>query len=214
MTDNRKVSSANLGLILLTFMVLSDGAWSADEFFPRAVVDSCGSDESVRRCLTHMFDKLDSINKAIDVSRQRIISNTKFLGFEHELIGLHANLDQKAGLESVITHLLREDCQFEPESGWNESSCMEDFEHIPRFDRSVMEIYVDKMREYLENGELILHPEDRLAHAIHLQAKLNNELRKQVEFRDHTKAGFWIDERYAKRRQAAINMSQTLLGNG
>lgn len=201
-----------MGLILLTFMVLADGARSADEFFPRTVVDTCSSDESVRRCLTFMFDKLGSINDAIEVSRERISSNMKFLGFEHELIELHANLDQKAGTESVITHLLREDCQFEPESGWSEASCKEDYDHIPRFNRSMMELYVNTMRHYLENASLGLHTEDRLANAIYLQAKLNAEFKEQIEFRELIKAGFWIDERYAKRRQAAITMSQSLLG--
>lgn len=213
MTDNRKVSSTNLGLILLTFMVLVDGCWAADEFFSRTVVDSCSSDESVRRCLGSMFDKLTTLNEAIARSRERVSSNTKLLGFEEELIELHAELDQRAGVESIITHLLREDCDFEPESGWSETSCMEDLEHIPRFDRTMMEIYVAKMRQYLEDSSLILQPEDRLANVIHLQAKLNYELRAQVEFREQIKAGFWIDERYAKRRQAAIKMSQALLGN-
>lgn len=121
-------------------MVLADGAQSADEFFPRTVVDSCGSDESVRRCLSHTFDRLASINDSVDKSRQRVSSNTKLLGFEHELIELHATLDQKAGTESIITHLLREDCQLEPESGWDEASCKEDSEHIPRYNRSMMEL--------------------------------------------------------------------------
>lgn len=69
------------------------------------------------------------------------------------------------------------------------------------------------MRDYLEKGDLLLQPEDRLANVINLQAKLSAELRQQVEFRDQIKAGFWIDERYAKRRQAAIEMSRALAGN-
>lgn len=198
----------SLTLALALWLMVGAARAAGDEFFARSKAHSmCANQESVRKCLDAAYDQLDETLKSIDEARSYLRSHPKLHGFETELVRLHALLDKRAGYESVVTHLLREDCGTELESGWNEQDCIGDLQFVPEFKSVVADMYVARIKRVAEDEQLLLTQEERVAHIIYLHRKLMDELNKQIEQRHDIKAGHWIDQRYLKRRLSTINLT-------
>lgn len=199
--------------LIISLVLLTQGgaANAADEFWTRKVIESCKASEEVKNCMSDVFDKLEATEKAIENSREFLKDNLKISDIPDELDRLHKNLDKKAGYESIITHLLREDCNEDVETGWDEQSCKDDPNYIPEFDRSMIEVYKSAIKEYLTPINLPIGQEKRTANVLFLLGKLENEFRRQEDERDRIKAGFWLTARYAQRRSAANNLAASML---
>lgn len=207
--------SLPISLVIINLVLLAQGgaANASDEFWSRKVIESCRASEAVKSCMAEVFDKLEATEKAIEDSRQFLKDNLKISDIPDELDRLHKNLDKKAGFESIITHLLREDCNDDLESGWNEQSCKDDPNYVPEFDRSMIEVYKSAIKEHLSPINLPINQEKRTGNILYLLGKLENEFKRQEDERDRIKAGFWLTARYDQRRSATNKLATSILGD-
>lgn len=198
-------------IICLLLLVPCDTANGADEFWTRKSIETCKAPEPLKNCMSDIFDKLEATDKAIEASREFLKSNSKVTDIADELDRLHKNLDKKAGFEAIITHLLREDCDGILETGWDEQSCKDDPNHIPEFDRTMIEVYKSSIEEYLSPINVPVGQEKRTGNVLFTLGKLQKEFMKQEDERERIKAGFWLTARYAQRRLAVNKLASSIL---
>lgn len=173
-----------------------------NKFFGHQLVDLCNFNEPAKQCLSKILDQITAIEKDIENLRLELAKNTSLLSFGRPLIEINSRQDTLAGLESIATYVLREGCsnKEQPKDWPDEQTCIEDASHIPKFDQTLMQIYVDKVEDSIKNDKLLLSQEDRLGQAINLLSRLQSDIARQTEQREEIKAGFWINRRYAIRQ--------------